>query len=95
LIARPDAWNDRSRAPQPDGPACLVLDVRLPGQSGLNFQRELVATSRQLPIIFITAHGDIRMSVQAMKGGAIEFLAKPFRDQELLDAIQLSRSCPG
>jgi FixJ family two-component response regulator len=95
LIARPDAWNDRSRAPQPDGPACLVLDVRLPGQSGLNFQRELVATSRQLPIIFITTHGDIRMSVQAMKGGAIEFLAKPFRDQELLDAIQLSRSCPG
>jgi FixJ family two-component response regulator len=76
----------------PDGPACLVLDVRLPGQSGLDFQRELVATSRQLPIIFITGHGDIQMSVQAMKGGAIEFLAKPFRDQELLDAIQLGLS---
>jgi FixJ family two-component response regulator len=76
----------------PDGPACLVLDVRLPGQSGLDFQRELVATSRQFPIIFITGHGDIQMSVQAMKGGAIEFLAKPFRDQELLDAIQLGLS---
>jgi FixJ family two-component response regulator len=76
----------------PDGPTCLVLDVRLPGQSGLDFQRELVATSRQLPIIFITAHADIRMSVQAMKGGAIEFLAKPFRDQEFLDAIQLGLS---
>jgi len=76
----------------PDGPACLVLDVRLPGQSGLDFQREFVATSRQLPIIFITGHGDIQMSVQAMKGGAIEFLEKPFRDQELLDAIQLGLS---
>jgi FixJ family two-component response regulator len=73
----------------PDGPACLVLDVRLPGQSGLNFQRELAAANRQIPIVFITAHGDIRMSVQAMKDGAIEFLTKPFRDAELLDAIQL------
>jgi FixJ family two-component response regulator len=73
----------------PDGPSCLVLDVRLPGQSGLEFQRELAAANRQLPIIFITGHGDIPMSVQAMKGGAIEFLTKPFRDQELLDAIQL------
>jgi FixJ family two-component response regulator len=76
----------------PDGPACLVLDVRLPGQSGLDFQRDLVASSRQLPIVFITGHGDIQMSVQAMKGGAIEFLEKPFRDQELLDAIQLGLS---
>jgi FixJ family two-component response regulator len=76
----------------PDGPACLVLDVRLPGQSGLDFQREFVATSRQLPIIFITGHGDVQMSVQAMKGGAIEFLEKPFRDQDLLDAIQLGLS---
>jgi FixJ family two-component response regulator len=75
-----------------DGPACLVLDVRLPGQSGLDFQRELAAANRQLPIIFITGHGDIPMSVQAMKGGAIEFLTKPFRDQELLDAIQLGLS---
>lgn len=76
----------------PDGPACLVLDVRLPGQSGLDFQRELAGANRQVPIIFITGHGDIPMSVQAMKGGAIEFLTKPFRDQELLDAIQLGIS---
>ena len=76
----------------PDGPACLVLDVRLPGQSGLDFQRELGGGNTQIPIIFITGHGDIPMSVQAMKGGAIEFLTKPFRDQELLDAIQLGLS---
>jgi FixJ family two-component response regulator len=75
-----------------DGPGCLVLDVRLPGRSGLEFQRELAAANRELPIIFITGHGDIPMSVQAMKGGAIEFLTKPFRDQELLDAIQLGLS---
>src|SRR5258708_5467325 len=73
----------------PDGPTCLVLDVRLPGQSGLDLQRDLVAANRELPIIFITGHGDIPMSVRAMKGGAIEFLTKPFRDQDLLDAIQL------
>jgi FixJ family two-component response regulator len=73
----------------PDGPTCLVLDVRLPGQSGLDFQRELAAANKQLPIIFITGYGDIPMSVQAMKGGAIEFLTKPFRDQDLLDGIQL------
>ncbi|MBV8321540.1 MAG: response regulator transcription factor [Hyphomicrobiales bacterium] len=73
----------------PDGPTCLVLDVRLPGQSGLDLQRELARAKRELPIIFITGHGDIPMSVQAMKGGAIEFLTKPFRDQDLLDAIQL------
>ena len=76
----------------PDGPSCLVLDVRLPGQSGLELQRELAATDRQLPIIFITGHGDVPMTVQAMKGGAIEFLTKPFRDQDLLDAIQLGLS---
>src|ERR1700757_1202070 len=76
----------------PDSPSCLVLDVRLPGQSGLDLQRELAATDRQLPIIFITGHGDIPMTVQAMKGGAIEFLTKPFRDQDLLDAIQLGLS---
>src|SRR5215468_3718326 len=76
----------------PDGPTCLVLDIRLPGQSGLDFQRELAAANRELPIIFITGHGDIPMSVQAMKGGAIEFLTKPFRDQDLLDAIQLGLS---
>jgi FixJ family two-component response regulator len=74
---------------QPKEPTCLVLDIRLPGQSGLDFQRELSAARRQLPIIFITGHGDIPMSVRAMKGGAIEFLTKPFRDQDLLDAIQI------
>jgi len=73
----------------PNGPTCLVLDVRLPGRSGLDLQRQLAAVNREIPIIFITGHGDIAMSVQAMKGGAIEFLTKPFRDQELLDAIQL------
>ena len=71
-----------------DTPACLVLDVRLPGLSGLDLQRELVRTEAPIPIIFITGHGDIPMSVRAMKEGAVEFLAKPFRDQDLLDAIQ-------
>jgi FixJ family two-component response regulator len=84
--------SDFLEADPPDGPACLVLDVRLPGQSGLDFQRELTRANRQFPIIFITGHGDIPMSVQAMKGGAIEFLTKPFRDQELLEAIQLGLS---
>jgi FixJ family two-component response regulator len=77
------------KAGRPDGPTCLVLDVRLPGQGGLDFQRELSKAGIHLPIIFITGHGDIPMSVQAMKGGAIEFMTKPFRDQDLLDAIQL------
>ena len=81
--------SDFLKSNPPDGPACLVLDVRLPGRSGLDFQRQIAATSRDLPIIFITGHGDIPMSVQAMKRGAIEFLTKPFRDRELLDAIQL------
>lgn len=72
-----------------EGPTCLVLDVRLPGRSGLDFQRELLAADIHIPIIFITGHGDIRMSVQAMKSGALEFLTKPFRDQDLLDAIQV------
>jgi FixJ family two-component response regulator len=84
--------SDFLKSDPPDGPACLVLDVRLPGQSGLDFQRELAGPNAQLPIIFITGHGDIPMSVQAMKGGAIEFLTKPFRDQELVDAIQLGLS---
>jgi FixJ family two-component response regulator len=83
---------DFLKSDPPDGPVCLVLDVRLPGQSGLDLQRELTAAKRELPIIFITGHGDIPMSVQAMKGGAIEFLTKPFRDQALLDAIQLGLS---
>jgi FixJ family two-component response regulator len=84
--------SDFLKSDPPDGPACLVLDVRLPGQSGIDFQRELGAANRELPIIFITGHGDIPMTVQAMKGGAIEFLTKPFRDQDLLDAIQLGLS---
>ncbi len=69
-------------------PSCLVLDVRLPQMSGLDFQRRLAETGRQIPIIFVTAHGDIPMSVRALKLGAVEFLTKPFRDQDLLDAIQ-------
>jgi len=77
------------KAKLPDGPTCLVLDVRLPDKSGLDLQRELATADRQLPIVFVTGHGDIPMSVQAMKGGAVEFLTKPFRDQDLLDAIQL------
>jgi FixJ family two-component response regulator len=80
--------SDFFNAPPPDGPTCLVLDVRLPGRSGLELQRDLAAANRQLPIIFITAHGDIPMTVQAMKGGAIEFLTKPFRDQDLLEAVE-------
>ena len=75
------------RYQRPEGPACLVLDVRLPDQSGLQVQRELAAAGCPLPIIFITGHGDIPMSVRAMKAGAVEFLTKPFRDQDLLDAI--------
>jgi FixJ family two-component response regulator len=69
-------------------PTCLVLDVRLPGQSGLDFQRELLAANIHIPIIFITGYGDISMSVRAIKGGAIEFLTKPLHDQDLLDAVQ-------
>jgi FixJ family two-component response regulator len=73
-----------------DGPSCLILDVRLPGMSGLNFQAELAKTNAIIPIIFITGHGDIPMSVKAMKAGAVEFLTKPFRDQDLLDAIKVA-----
>jgi FixJ family two-component response regulator len=76
------------RADPPGGPACLVLDVRMPGQSGLDLQRDLAAANRQVPIIFITAYADVPMTVQAMKGGAIEFLTKPFRAQDLLDAVE-------
>jgi FixJ family two-component response regulator len=72
----------------PEGPNCLVLDVRLPGLSGLDFQRELTRLNIRIPIVFITGYGDIPMTVQAMKAGAVEFLTKPFRDQDLLDAIQ-------
>jgi RNA polymerase sigma factor (sigma-70 family) len=75
------------QAQRPDAPGCLVLDVRLPGASGLSFQEELPRAGVDLPVIFITGHGDIPMTVRAMKAGAVEFLSKPFRDQELLDAI--------
>src|SRR5437773_9575313 len=81
--------SDFLKSDPPDCPTCLVLDIRLPGQSGLDFQRELAAANKEIPIIFVTGHGDIPMSVQAMKRGAIEFLTKPFHDQDLLDAIQL------
>src|ERR1700741_5164402 len=79
---------DFLRADPPEGPTCLVLDVRMPGRSGLELQRDLAAADRQVPIIFITAHADVPMTVQAMKGGAMEFLTKPFRDQDLLDAVE-------
>jgi RNA polymerase sigma factor (sigma-70 family) len=75
---------------RPDAPGCLVLDVRLPGKSGLDLQRELAEKNISIPIIFLTAHGDIPMTVRAMKAGAVEFLTKPFRDQDLLDAIQVA-----
>ena len=82
--------NDFLKADPPEGPTCLVLDVRMPGRSGLELQRDLAAANRQVPIIFITAHADVPMTVQAMKRGAMEFLTKPFRDQDLLDAIEAS-----
>jgi FixJ family two-component response regulator len=78
------------RAQRPDAPSCLILDVRLPGESGFDLQRELIAANIHVPVIFITGHGDIPMSVRAKKAGAVEFLTKPFRDQDLLDAIQLA-----
>lgn len=71
----------------PDAPGCLVLDVRLPGMSGLDFQNKLLSTNARIPIIFMTGHGDIPMSVRAMKAGAVDFLTKPFRDQDMLDAV--------
>jgi len=77
------------RSKLPDVPSCLVLDIRLPGISGLDFQAELLKANIHIPIIFITGHGDIPMTVQAMKGGAIEFLTKPFRDHDMLEAVQL------
>lgn len=83
-----ESARDFLRTSPPDGPNCLVLDVRLPGLSGLDFQRELARRDIRIPIVFITGYGDIPMSVQAMKAGAVEFLTKPFRDQDLLDAIQ-------
>src|SRR3979490_2784704 len=82
-----ESAQDFLRSKRPDGPSCLVLDVRLPGINGLDFQRELTEVGVRIPIIFITGHGDIPMSVKAMKSGAIEFLTKPFPHQDLLDAI--------
>jgi len=76
------------RSSRPDAPSCLILDVRMPGLSGLDLQRALAQTGTSIPIIFVTGHGDVPMTVRAMKAGASEFLTKPFRDQELLDAIQ-------
>ena len=82
------AAEDFLRSKRPDGPSCLVLDVSLPGISGLDFQHQLADAGIQIPIIFITGHGDIPMTVRAMKSGAVEFLTKPFHDQDLLDAIR-------
>ena len=79
--------------PRRHGPGCLVLDVRLPGSSGLDLQRELNRTGATIPIVFVTGHGDVPMSVQAMKAGALEFLTKPFRDQQLLDTVQQALEC--
>jgi FixJ family two-component response regulator len=81
---------DFLRAPKPEIPSCLVLDVRLPGQSGLDFQTELAKSNIHIPIVFMTGHGDIPMTVKAMKAGAVEFLTKPFRDQDMLDAVQVA-----
>ena len=81
---------DFLQATLPDAPSCLVLDVRLPGKSGLDLQHELAEKNIPIPMIFLTAHGDIPMTVRAMKAGAVEFLTKPFRDQDLLDAIQVA-----
>jgi len=81
---------DFLKAKIPDAAACLVLDIRLPGISGLDFQGELAKADIHIPVIFITGHGDIPMTVRAMKAGAVEFLTKPFRDQDLLDAVQIA-----
>src|SRR6184192_3871994 len=87
LFASPQEFLQSER---PDRPGCIVLDVRFPGRSGLDMQRDLASSDVQLPIIFITGYGDVPMSVRAMKAGAVEFLTKPFRDQDLLDAIQIA-----
>jgi FixJ family two-component response regulator len=85
-----DSANSFLDKKRPDVPSCLVLDVRLPGLSGLDFQRELTARNTSIPIVFLTGHGDIPMSVRAIKAGAVEFLTKPFRDQDLLDAVRVA-----
>ena len=85
-----DSADSFLRKKRPPVPSCLVLDVRLPGLSGIDFQRELAARNIRIPIVFLTGHGDIPMSVRAMKAGAVEFLTKPFRDQDLLDAVRVA-----
>jgi FixJ family two-component response regulator len=85
-----DSPNDFLAFPKHDGPACLILDVRLRGESGLTFQEEIAKSNLRMPILFITAHGDIEMSVKAMKAGALDFFPKPFRDQDMLDAVALA-----
>lgn len=87
LFASPEEFLESA---PPDAPCCLILDVRLPGRSGLDFLQELTKEKINIPVIFITGHGDISMSVRAMKAGAIEFLTKPFREQDMLDAVQLA-----
>ncbi len=87
LFASPEEF---LRSTPPDAPCCLILDVRLPGRSGLDFLQELTREKIDIPVIFITGHGDISMSVKAMKAGAVEFLTKPFREQDMLDAVQLA-----
>src|ERR1700757_3727650 len=83
-----DSAREFLKVQRPEGPACLVLDVRMPGLSGIDLQRELVQSGIHIPIVFITAHGDIPMTVRAMKAGAVEFLTKPFRSRALLDAVR-------
>jgi RNA polymerase sigma factor (sigma-70 family) len=90
LVESFDSADTFLRKKRPDVPSCLVLDVRLPGLSGLDFQRELATRNIRIPIVFLTGHGDIPMSVRAMKAGAVEFLTKPFRDQDLLDAVRIA-----
>jgi RNA polymerase sigma factor (sigma-70 family) len=90
LVETSDSSDSFLRKTLPAVPSCLVLDVRLPGLSGLDFQQELAAQNIYIPIIFLTGHGDIPMSVRAMKAGAVEFLTKPFRDQDLLDAVRIA-----
>ncbi len=85
-----DSADSFLRKKPPDVPSCLVLDVRLPGLSGLDFQSELAARKMRIPIVFLTGHGDVPMTVRAMKAGAVEFLTKPFRDQDLLDAVRVA-----
>jgi len=89
-VATFDSAADFLQYERPDAPGCLVLDIRLPGVSGLDFQAELASKGEQIPIVFMTGHGDIPMTVKAMKAGAVEFLPKPFREQDMIDAVHLA-----